>query len=171
MHVSHFVEGENPVDDRFERACLQPPLLASMGCSCWAPTPSWQPCGCPCTTATCWRRSRPPPGTSPHRAQTHRSRCGRAVAEQEGTRTALRLGEDFMSFERFGCAISSSRRCRTGGAEIVAISIHWWQSVRAYTLPKTRITQRRVTVATATTDALVRYWRAHKKGPQRERPV
>ena len=24
MHVSHFVEGENPVDDRFERACLQP---------------------------------------------------------------------------------------------------------------------------------------------------
>jgi hypothetical protein len=65
-----------------------------------------------------------PPGTPPHRAQTHRSRCGRAVAEQEGTRTALRLGEDFMSFERFGCAISSSRRCRTGGEEIMAISIH-----------------------------------------------
>lgn len=24
MHVSHFVEGENPVDDRFERAGFQP---------------------------------------------------------------------------------------------------------------------------------------------------
>lgn len=50
-----------------------------------------------------------------------------------------------MSFERFGCAISSSRRCRTGGAEIMAISIHRWQSVRPDTLPKAKITQRRVT--------------------------